>query len=95
MQEYELTIVLVQKTSVAKKKAFLVKIEKLVEILKGKIVKSEDWGELQLATQINKEVGGNFLHFILELKRIDTKKLEDKLKLEDEIIRYLLVKKEK
>ena len=95
MQEYELTLVLAQKTSAAKKKAFLGKFGKLVETLKGKLMKTEDWGELELATRIKKEGGGNFLHFILELEKTETKKLEDKLRLEDEVIRYLLVKSNK
>lgn len=94
MQEYELTIILAPKTSAAKKKTFLVKVEKMVELLKGKILKTEDWGEIELATRIKKQSSGIFMHFILKLNKSETKKLEEKLRLEDEIVRYLLVKRE-
>lgn len=94
MQEYELTIILGQKTSAAKKKSVLAKLEKIVESFKGKITKTDDWGEIELATKIQKQTTGVFLHFNLELKKTETKKLEAKLRLEDEILRYLLVKKE-
>ena len=95
MANYELTVILSGKTTLAKKKSTIGKIEKLIDTLKGKVVKSDEWGEIELATKIEGTSAGNFLFFILELASDAIKKLDDKLKLEDEIVRFLLVKKEK
>ena len=94
MRKYELTIVLGGKTGAAKKKTVFGKVEKAIEPLKGKIEKTEDWGEIELEGKIKKHGSGLFLHFVLELDGSSAKKLENKLRLEEEVIRYLLIRKE-
>ena len=95
MQNYELTIVLTGGTTAAKKKAADTKLKKTVKSLKGKIGKLDDWGELKLAYNIAGKDTGVFLHYPLELDSQAVKTLVDKLKLEEEIVRYLLVRREK
>ncbi|OGM11525.1 30S ribosomal protein S6 [Candidatus Woesebacteria bacterium RBG_16_34_12] len=95
MSNYELTVVLPGKSTTAKKKSIQEKIEKLVNLDKGKVVKFEDWGEIELAYQIKKSDTGIFLHFLIELDSDKIKDISLKLKLEEEIIRSLLVKKNK
>jgi small subunit ribosomal protein S6 len=95
MQKYELTIVLDGKATTAKQKAVKETIEKIVKILNGKIGAVEDWGEKQLAYKIGKSTTGIFIHFPLELETEFTKDLSTKLTMEGEIIRYLLIRKEK
>lgn len=94
MKSYELTIVMDGKLSPAKRKAIQEKTTKLVEAFKGKIGKVEDWGTKDLAYNIKKSETGSFVFFPLELEPANAKALNDKLRLEEELIRYLLVKEE-
>ena len=59
----------------------------------GKILKTEKWGLLNLATKINKNKKGIFVHFKFESEKEDSIKLvEKKLSIDNNIIRYLTVK---
>ena len=59
----------------------------------GKILKTEKWGLLNLATKINKNKKGIFVHFKFESEEEDSIKLvEKKLSIDNNIIRYLTVK---
>lgn len=94
MNNYELTVVLPGKASSAKKKAGKESIEKLIKILKGKITKFDDWGEKRLAYEIKKNTSGTFLHFQIELETGSAPEIDKKLRLDEEVIRYLLVKRD-
>lgn len=83
MQKYELTIVLEEKASVAKKKKIQETVEKIISLVKGKVGKVEDWGVVGT---------GVYLHFPLELEKSSVKAISTKLGQEGEIKRYLLVK---
>ena len=62
----------------------------------GKILKTEKWGLLNLATKINKNKKGIFVHFKFESEEEDSIKLvEKKLSIDNDIIRYLTVKYDK
>ena len=93
MNNYELTIILEGKTTAAKKKTVLESIEKTVKLLKGEMNKVEDWGVKELFHKMNKKSEGAFLHIPLKLPATAIKQLDLKLKTEDNIIRYLIVKK--
>lgn len=92
MNKYELTVVLSEKTTTAKKKSVLESITKIVELLKGKLGKVEDWGVKDLAYKIEKQEKGLYLHIPLELESSFVKQLDTKLKMDDGILRYLIVK---
>lgn len=94
MRNYELTIVLPGGVTPAKKKSTREKIEKMLGAMKAKVGKVEDWGEIKLAYPIAESSAGIFLHFPLELEAQSAKTIAGKLKLEEDIIRYLLVRKE-
>lgn len=92
MQNYELTIVLPGKTTAAKKKAAVEKMEGIVKTFKGKVEKTEDWGDLELSYPIKKNETGIFTHFKLQLEPAQAKALADKIRLDEELLRYLLVR---
>mgnify|MGYP001605315912 CR=1 FL=1 len=92
MRNYGLTAVLAGKATPAKKKSVQTKLEKLIAFSKGKVGKIDDWGRIDFAYPIAKNGSGHFLHFHLELEPAKTKELDSKLKLEEEIIRYLIVR---
>ena len=94
MQKYELTVVLDGKVTPAKKKSVRGDIEKLVSTFKGKVGTVEDWGEKPLAYKIEKSESGNFLFFPLELDPQEVKGLATKLNIEENIVRFLLIRKD-
>ena len=94
MQKYELTLVLDGKVSPAKKKVIVASIEKIITTFKGKLGKADEWGERNLFTKIGKSESGFYLHFPLELERSSVKGFNLKLKMEGDIIRHLLVRKD-
>jgi len=95
MNKYELTIVLDGEFSPAKKKAALKKVEELIAFFKGKVVKSDDWGKMDLAYKIDKVSTGTFIFHEIELSPADVSKVSLTLEREEDILRFLLVKKEK
>ena len=95
MRNYELVVVLDGKVTSAKKKAFTEKIEKLVASTKGKVANVKDWGVKELAYQIKKSTSGAYLIFELELNSQSVKEVSEKMRVSDEIIRYLLVSKDR
>ena len=92
MNTYELTVVLPGDVSSAKKKSVHDRIEKLIKAGKGKVVKTDDWGKIELSYVIKKETTGYFSHFNLDIEPETAKNLKDKLRLDNDIIRYLLVR---
>lgn len=90
--KYELTALLEGKASSAKKKKFSENIEKMISSLSGKIVKSKEWGVLDLAYPIKKSENALYLFWELELPANKVKSLRDRLKLEEDVLRYLLVR---
>lgn len=94
MRNYELTIVLDGKATSAKKKTIQTLVEKIVELGKGKIGKVEDWGVKDLAYKLGKSTTGVYLFFPLELEPETVKNLASKVKVESEILRYLLIRKD-
>jgi small subunit ribosomal protein S6 len=91
MNKYELTLVLGEKTTEARKKQVKTSLESLCKTFNVKIEKSDDWGEINLSYPIEKNNNGTFLHFVLESGGKDIKNLIEKLRFEEYIIRYLLV----
>ena len=69
-------------------------VEKYSDIIKksGKILKTEKWGLLNLATKINKNRKGIFVHFKFESKDGTIRDIEKKLAIENDVIRFLTVK---
>jgi len=94
MNTYDLTVVFDGKLTAAKKKTAIEKLEKLVTAFNGKTGKVVDWGEKKLAYPIKKSESGLYLTFPLEMLGEDAKKLHDKLRLEEGILRYLLIRPE-
>lgn len=92
MRNYELTVVLPEKATPAKAKAVTAAIEKIVKVFKGKVIKMDSWGKLDLYYPIKKNNSGVFLHFQLELEPKSADSLDQKIKLEEDITRHLLIK---
>lgn len=94
MNKYELTLVLDGKTGAAKKKKITETLEKTLDIFKGKISESKDWGVKDLAYKLGKSTTGFYLYFEIELDPSGVKALNDKLRVDIDLIRYLLIRKD-
>ena len=92
MNKYELTVVISGKATPAKQKAAVEKVKKLIEELKGKIEKMDEWGKIDLMYKIEGNESGVFFLFNIELDPANTKKMSDKLNTEEDVIRFLVVR---
>lgn len=92
MNKYELTLVLDGKGGTAKKKKYTEFVESLTKTFEGKIVASKDWGVKDLAYKINKSLTGLYLFFELELDPKSIKPINDKLRVDTEMLRFLLIR---
>jgi len=92
MNKYELTMILDGKTGATKKKSQTAKITKIVEISKGKVLSEKEWGVRDLAYKIDKSETGLYLFFELELEPKAVRALNDKLRTDSDLLRYLLIK---
>ena len=92
MAFYEHTIIGKQDLSNKEVENLITKYSEIIN-KNGKILKTEKWGLLNLATKINKNKKGIFVHFKIESEKEDSIKLvEKKLSTDNDIIRYLTVK---
>lgn len=90
--KYELTVVLDGKAGAAKKKKVTETLESLMKVFKGKISDSKDWGVKEMSYKIGKSTTGLYLFFKLELDSKSIKGVNDKLRVDAEILRYLVVR---
>lgn len=94
MRTYELTLIVDPDLTSENQKKLLAKIKKLIEELEGKVEKTNEWGKKEFTYPIKKKNLGYYFFWELILPSGAVSELDGKLKLEEEIIRYLLVRKE-
>ena len=95
MNYYEHTIIARQDTSQSQLKQIEEKYSNLVAKNEGKIVKTENWGLLNLSYLIKRNKKGNYIHFKIEGKGNTISELEKNEKLDKNLLRYLTVKVKK
>ena len=89
MNSYYLTLVLKPDLEEKVRKELLDGLKKKFE----KVVKEDLWGLRDLAYPIKKQTKGFYAHFEIEADPKNAKGLDKILKLEEDIIRYLVVRK--
>jgi len=92
MRKYELTLVLKSTLEKEAQDKLLEKTKKWAG--KGKILSTKSWGKKRLSYLINKEEEGIYLFLELELEPGKGGEIEKKLRLEESILRHLLVRKD-
>ena len=95
MNLYEHTIVARQDTTQNQINQLKEKYTKIIEKFDGNIVKTEDWGLMQLSYIIKNNKKGNFIHFKLEGYGKMINELEKNEKIDKNLLRYLTVKVKK
>tara|TARA_Y100000996_G_C22471977_1_gene622517 strand:- start:755 stop:1075 length:321 start_codon:yes stop_codon:yes gene_type:complete len=69
-------------------------VDKYSSLIKktGKILKTEKWGLLNLAKKIRKNKKGIYIHFKFEGQKTTVSEVEQKISVDNDIIRYLTVR---
>ena len=92
MNLYEHTIIARQDTSPSELKLLTEKYSKIVEKNKGEVVKTENWGLLNLSYLIKKNKKGSYIHFKIKGEGKVVKELEKNEAIDKKLLRYLTVK---
>ena len=92
MNLYEHTIIARQDTSPSEIKQLTEKYSKIVEKNSGEIVKTENWGLLNLSYLIKKNKKGSFIHFKIKGKGNIINELEKSESIDKKLLRFLTVK---
>ena len=95
MNLYEHTIIARQDTSPSEIKQLTEKYSKIVKKNEGEIVKTENWGLLNLSYLIKKNKKGSYIHFKIKGKGNVINKLEKSEAIDKKLLRYLTVKVKK
>ena len=92
MNLYEHTIIAKQDISPNQIKQLIEKYSKIVEKLKGDLVKLENWGLLDLSYIIKKNKKGNYIHFKIKGQSKIISELEKNEKIDKNLLKYMTVK---
>ncbi len=94
MTNYE--IMFIVKTNLDEKAldACTKEVQKLITSDKGKVIEFKDLGRKKLAYEINKEVSGFYYLMNVEAKAETIQEFDRKLRINENIIRHLILKKE-
>tara|TARA_B000000532_G_scaffold212984_1_gene183343 strand:+ start:131 stop:484 length:354 start_codon:yes stop_codon:yes gene_type:complete len=92
MNLYEHTIIARQDTSPSEIKQLTEKYSKIVEKNEGEIVKTENWGLLNLSYLIKKNKKGSYIHFKIKGNGNMIDELEKSEAIDKKLLRYLTIK---
>ena len=95
MNLYEHTIIARQDVSTNDLKKIEEKYLKIVEKFKGKVVKSENWGLLNLSYLIKKNKKGNYIHFKIEGNGDLILELEKNERIDKNLLRFVTIRVKK
>ena len=95
MNLYEHTIIARPDVSTNQINQLLEKYTKIVEKFEGNIVKTENWGLINLSYLIKKNRKGNYIHFKIKGNGKTISELEKNEKIDKNLLRFLTVKVKK
>ncbi len=90
MRNYEIAIVLHPDLEIDIESATS-KVEKIIELAKGKITKKDNWGKRKLAYKIKKQDWGIYVFYQVQLDPSAVAQIEGTLRITEEVMRYLIV----
>jgi small subunit ribosomal protein S6 len=94
-EDYELVIVARGDLEESTRSNLLEQIKKLVEAQDGEIINIDEWGKKPLAYEIKKNKEGFYYLVNFKGNAKTPNSLNSKLKLMDELLRYLIMKRDK
>ena len=95
MNLYEHTIIAKQDVSPSQIEQLIEKYSKIIEKLDGDVVKTENWGLLDLSYIINKNKKGNYIHFKIKGNGKTISELEKNEKIDKNLLKFMTIKVKK
>ena len=92
MNLYEHTIIARQDASPSELKQLTEKYSKIVEKNDGEVVKTENWGLLNLSYLIKKNKKGSYIHFKIKGNGELIKELEKNERIDKNLLRYVTIR---
>ncbi len=92
MNLYEHTIIARQDTSPSEIKQLTEKYSKIVEKNHGEVIKTENWGLLNLSYLIKKNKKGSYIHFKIKGKGDVIRELEKNETIDKKLLRFLTIR---
>lgn len=93
MNSYYLTLVLKAGLEEKERKILLDSISKKIVGEDGKVEKEDLWGVRSLAYPIKRQTSGYYAHYEIQADPKNAKGLDKSLDLEEDVLRYLLIRK--
>ena len=95
MNLYEHTIIARQDTSPSELKQLTEKYSKIIKKNDGEVVKTENWGLINLSYLIKKNRKGNYIHFKIKGNGKVIDELEKNESIDKKLLRYLTIRVKK
>ena len=94
MKKYELALVLSAKIEDEERAAMLEKVQAMITTAGAEITNVDEWGKKQLAYEIQKMKEAYYYFIQFEGEATVPAELEEKLRIEESVIRFLCVKQD-
>jgi small subunit ribosomal protein S6 len=94
MRNYEGVFILNPDLAGDAAKNAVVQVQEMVSKNGGRVDGLQEWGKRRLAYKIGKRNEGTYLVVNFQMDSLQTRKLEQALRLNDQVLRYLLVNKD-
>ena len=94
MTKYEIMFIVKATLDDDKQKKFVSEVQKLITDNKGKVIEFKEMGRKKLAYPINDEVSGFYYLMNVEANAATIKEFDRKLRINENNIRHLILKKE-
>ena len=94
MRNYEGVFIISPELSTENAKGVVTQIQDLVSKNGGRVDGIQEWGKKRLAYKIKKRQEGNYVIMNFQIESTQSKKLDQALRLNDHLLRFLLVNKD-
>ena len=94
MNKYELAVVVSAKIEDEERAATIEKVKAYVERFGGNVTNVDEWGKKRLAYEIQKMREGYYYFISFEAEATAPAEIEGRLRIMDNVIRFLVVKQE-
>ena len=94
MNKYELAVVVSAKIEDDERAQVIEKVKALVERFGGQISDVDEWGKKRLAYEIQKMREGYYYFFHFESESTSPAEIEKRIRIMDNVLRYLCVRQE-
>ena len=94
MRDYELVLIFHPDTDEEKTATALERVSGFVTAHGGEVADTDHWGRRRLAYPIQRQLEGDYYCSQLKLSPTDASGLESQIKLTEEVMRHLLVRKD-